>query len=115
LGELTGINVKRYITDETSFTLTTAQSEGLNLSHRNLRRYLTEKEIILLSYLQSNYAILRDHAENFPSFPFSIEEAAESIMNNNLTSVLRITSAGFDTTNYVIAANGHFIPASCIL
>lgn len=115
LGELTGINVKRYITNETSFTLTTAQSKGLDLSHRNLRRYLTEKEIILLSYLQSNYAILRDHAEAFPSFPFSIEEVAESIMNNNLTSVLRITSAGFDTTNYIIAANGHFIPASCIL
>lgn len=114
-GELTGINIKRYITDETSFTLTSAQSKGLSLGDRQLRRYLSEKEIILLTYLQSNYAILRDYAGTFPSFPFSIEDAAKDIMDNNLTNILRITSAGFNTTNYIIAANGHFIPASCIL
>ena len=35
-------------------------------------------------------------------------------MDNNVDKLLRLEGQGSDTINYLIVANGHYIPASCI-
>ena len=112
---LTGINVKRYISNKNTFDLIKAQSQGLDLKSHQLRRYLSEKEIILLSYLQENSEIFEDSQDAFPiTFP-NIKEVGRAIMNKNITNILRISGAGFDIVNYLFFANGKWIPASVIL
>lgn len=120
-GELSfGVNIKRYITDKNSFTLTSFQNKGIDLNSIYLRRYLTEKEIALLKFVQANYKLLSENniypklGQNKDSSA-GIKRIAEFVMNANIPAILRIESAGFDIVNYIIAANGHFIPASCIL
>lgn len=111
-----GINVKRYITNKNIFTLVKAQKEGLNLRDVQLRRYLSLEEINLLKFVQANMKLLGETSQylNFNDDKYNLNTIATNIMNKNISSVLRITGAGFDITNYIIAANGHYIPASCV-
>jgi len=44
----------------------------------------------------------------------NVQDAAQEIMNRNVVNIFRIQSAEQDVINYIVAANGHFIPASCI-
>lgn len=113
---LTGINIKRYIMDKNSFTLTSFQSSGLNLKDINLRRYLSEKEILLLMFLQSNEKLIKN-SDGYTQFDYNLSDMAKYIMSYNITSILRITGGQgqLDLINYLIAANGHFIPASAVL
>lgn len=108
-----GINVKRYITNKNVFKLTTFQKEGLNLNDVHLRRYLSEDEINLLKFVYVNYSLLKDYMNSYPYFN-DIKKVARALMDNNISSILRITGQGFKEINYIIAANGHFIPASCV-
>lgn len=39
---------------------------------------------------------------------------ATTLMDNNVGKLLRIEGQGSDIKNYLIVANGHYIPASCI-
>lgn len=115
LQTLTGINIKRYISDENTFTLFKSQKGGLNLNSHQLRRYLPEKEIILLSYLQENYEIFNDNQDVYSITLPDIKETAEKFVYRNITRILRITGAGFQTVNFLFFANGRWIPASAIL
>lgn len=108
-----GLNIKNYITDENRFTLTSMQTAGMNLTNPYLKRYLSQEEINLLQFVQSNNALLLKYAPNFRDFP-DLEYMATTLMDNNIGKLLRIEGQGSDIKNYLIVANGHYIPASCI-
>ncbi len=108
-----GLNIKNYITDENKFTLTSMQTAGMNLTSSYLKRYLSQEEINLLQFVQSNNALLLKYAPNFRDFP-DLEYMATTLMDNNVGKILRIEGQGSDIKNYLIVANGHYIPASCI-
>lgn len=117
-GKDLGMNIKYYITSLREFTLAKPQVSGLTMDSSQIRRYLSSKEITLLRFFQANNALISrvrgisDFA-GFRDIP-SYTEAADVLMKHNLGSFLRITSAEQDVVNYIIAANGHYIPASCI-
>lgn len=108
-----GLNIKNYITNENHFTLTSMQTTGINLTDPHLKRYLSQEEINLLQFVQSNNALLLKYAPNFRDFP-NLEYMATTLMDNNVGKLLRIEGQGSDIKNYLIVANGHYIPASCI-
>lgn len=108
-----GFNIKNYVTNENHFTLMSAQTEGMDLNSTYLKRYLSQEEINLLKFVQANNALLSKYAGSFRNFP-NLEKIATTIMDNNVEKLLRLETQGSDTINYLIVANGHYIPASCI-
>lgn len=108
-----GFNIKNYITNEKHFTLMSAQVRGMNLNSTIIKRYLSQQEINLLKFVQANNALLSKYAGSFRNFP-DLEKIATTIMDNNVDKLLRLEGQGSDTINYLIVANGHYIPASCI-
>lgn len=108
-----GINIKNYVTNENHFTLMSAQTEGMDLNSVYLQRYLSTKEINLLKFVQANNALLSKYSD-YSHFSPDLKTMASTIMENNVAKLLRIEGQGSETINYIIAANGHYIPASCI-
>ena len=90
-----------------------AQVRGMNLNSTIIKRYLSQQEINLLKFVQANNALLSKYAGSFRNFP-DLEKIATTIMDNNVDKLLRLEGQGSDTINYLIVANGHYIPASCI-
>ncbi|MBR4890119.1 MAG: hypothetical protein IKU15_02230 [Clostridia bacterium] len=79
-----------------------------------LRRYLTEEEIKLLGFIQANQKLVMETVNKFGNVNMNIADAATAIMDKNIVNLFRIASAEQDVINYLVSANGHFIPASCI-
>lgn len=109
-----GLNIKNYMDDNDHFTLAKGQKEGLALNDVKLRRYLTEKEIKLLAFTQANQKLVMETVNKFGNVNINIEDAATALMDKNIVNLFRIASAEQDVINYLVSANGHFIPASCI-
>lgn len=109
-----GLNIKNYMDDNDHFTLAKGQKEGLALNDVKLRRYLTEKEIKLLAFIQANQKLVMETVNKFGNVNMNIEDAATALMDKNIVNLFRIASAEQDVINYLVSANGHFIPASCI-
>lgn len=101
-----GFNIHNYVTERNSFELVPPHTSGIGLNDVWLSRYLTEKEIYLLKFIEAN--------EKLISYLPPATLAARGIMNKNIAQVFRITSIDTDVINYIIVANGHYIPASCI-
>ena len=108
-----GFNIKNYITNDKHFTLMSAQVKGMNLNSTIIKRYLSQEEINLIKFVQANNALLSTYAGSFRNFP-DLETIATTIMDNNVGKLLRLEGQGSDTINYLIVANGHYIPASCV-
>ena len=109
-----GLNIKNYIDSDDHFTLAKGQKEGLSLNDVKLRRYLTEEEIKLLGFIQANQKLVMETVNKFGNVNMNIADAATAIMDKNIVNLFRIASAEQDVINYLVSANGHFIPASCI-
>lgn len=111
---MAGMNIKNYMDGNDHFTLAKGQKEGLDLTDVKLRRYLTKEDIKILAFLQANQKLIMSCANMFGGINMDISSAAEAIMNKNIVNIFRIESAEQQVINYLVSANGHFIPASCI-
>ena len=109
-----GLNIKNYMDGDDHFTLARGQKDGLTLDSAILRRYLSEEEIKLIKFVQANQKLINEFSGRFGGVQMNVQDAAQEIMNRNVVNIFRIQSAEQDVINYIVAANGHFIPASCI-
>ena len=108
-----GFNIKNYVDNQSEFRLAAGQTQGLNLGSIQLRRYLSVEDIKMLKFMSANAKLIR---ENMVSnlIGGGLKEVAYNVMAENVLNVFRITSQEQDTINFLAAANGHYIPASCI-